>query len=253
MHRYFIHMAYDGSRYKGWQVQPGQLTVQGVLEEAFSRVFRFPVEMTGCGRTDSGVHASSFIAHFDLDEEQLSMHEGNVDQLSFKMNRLLPPDILIHSIREVDPDLHARFSALSRSYRYIISKTKPLFNRAYSHYVYGEIDSKSIVKCCRILEKTSDFSSFARLHSNVKTHICKLSSAKWTETAEAYHLDITADRFLRNMVRAIAGTLLDVGQGRVSAAGFQEIIDARDRCRAGQSAPAKGLFLTRICYPGYCF
>jgi len=258
MTRYFMHMAYDGGDYCGWQIQANEKTVQQVLEHALSTLLKQEIAVTGAGRTDTGVHASHFVAHFDLNssyqtdpgisgKSQLPIS----DQFLFKLNRFLPPDIVVYKIFKVREDLHARFSATYRTYHYHISAKKPLFEREYSHYVYGVLDLKAIHACCDMILDTSDFTSFAKLHSDVKTNICMLSHAQWKEVDEGYRFEITADRFLRNMVRSLTGTLLDVGLGRIDPQGFKEIVEARDRSKAGTSAPAMALFLVDIGYPPY--
>ena len=256
MSRYFVHMAYDGSAYFGWQIQASQRTVQEVLEQAFSTLLRQEISITGAGRTDTGVHASHFVAHFDLEESILNGKEHSQPSLLpaseaflFKLNRFLPPDILVYKIFRVKDELHARYSATYRTYHYHISSEKPLFNRAYSHYVYGELDLKSIDACCKIILDTRDFTSFAKLHSEVKTNICRVSQARWVALERGFRFEIKADRFLRNMVRSITGTLLDVGLGKTSPDAFLKIVEAKDRSMAGSSAPARALFLVDIGYP----
>lgn len=238
-------MAFDGSAYSGWQIQAEERTVQQVVEQALSTLLRKEISVTGAGRTDTGVHASHFVAHFDLDEGALPSSEAFL----FKLNRFLPLDIVIYRIFRVKDDLHARYSATYRTYHYHISSVKPLFNRAYSHYVYGKLDLKAIEACCKIIMDTSDFTSFARLHSDTRTNICRVSQARWVTLEGGFRFEITADRFLRNMVRSITGTLLDVGLGKTSMPAFQKIVDAKDRSMAGSSAPARALFLVDIGYP----
>ena len=248
MSRIAMGIEYDGAGFCGWQVQqPGIQTVQGVLETALSRVANAPVRVHCAGRTDTGVHASHFIAHFDMPSTDSC--DPSSDQFIFKLNRFLPPDIVVYKIFKVREDLHARFSATYRTYHYHISTYKPLFKREFCHYVYGELDLKAIHACCDLILDTSDFTSFAKLHSDVKTNICMVSHARWQEVDEGYRFEITADRFLRNMVRSITGTLLDVGLGNTDPKGFKEIVEARDRSKAGTSAPAKALFLVDIGYP----
>jgi tRNA pseudouridine38-40 synthase len=257
MPRYFIHMAYDGTGYYGWQVQPDQPTVQQVMEEALSTLLRKKVSLTGAGRTDTGVHASCFVAHFDthcpisVTEAKCNNPQIEIRSLEdwvFKLNRFLPADIVVFEIAEVPDDLHARYAAISRTYQYHISRVKPLFDRSYAHYVFGNLDSKAIQQCCKIILETSDFTSFSKLHTDVKSNICKVSRADWIPLEKGYRFEIKADRFLRNMVRSIVGTLLEVGKGKIKTEEFQAIVDARDRGRAGQSAPAQGLFLVDIGY-----
>lgn len=269
MPRYFIHMAFDGGAYHGWQVQPNAPTIQATLEKALTTLLGRRTGLTGAGRTDTGVHASCFVAHFDhpdllnnADEKESPHKQGLLVKKStyispdspeflFRLNRFLPGDIVIYSIRKVNPDLHARFSATYRTYHYLISSQKPLFRRNYSLYQYGKPDLDEINKCCKIITDTTDFTSFSKLHTDVKTNNCKVSRAEWRSTGEGYRFEITADRFLRNMVRCLVGTLMDVGSGKIAAADFRSIAEARDRTRAGQSAPAHGLFLTDIGYEGY--
>ncbi|MDF1574403.1 MAG: tRNA pseudouridine(38-40) synthase TruA [Bacteroidales bacterium] len=260
MSRYFIHMAYDGSDYYGWQIQPDKPTVQKVLEHALSILLKKKTAVTGAGRTDAGVHATYFMAHFDLKPEMLITGSGSSadpdpssDRFLFKLNRFLPPDIVVYKIFPVQEDMHARFSALYRTYQYHISSIKPLFQRNYCHYVYGELDTESIRHCCQIILENSDFTSFAKLHTDVKTNNCKLIRALWNEVENGYVFEITADRFLRNMVRSLTGTLLDVGLGKLDADAFKKIVEAKDRGKASSSAPAQGLFLVDIGYPGNRF
>lgn len=255
MQRYFIQLAYDGSDYSGWQIQPNEKTVQSVLEHALSTLLKTEIALTGAGRTDTGVHASFFIAHFDLDPDlnndmnsSSEFIDPSSDRFIFKLNRFLPGDIVIYKIYKVPEDRHARFSARYRSYEYHISSLKPIFNRNYCHYVYGELDLETINSCCKVITETTDFTSFARLHSDVKTNNCRVTLARWKKSEQGYIFEISADRFLRNMVRSITGTLLDVGMGKVDLKGFREIVEAKDRGRAGSSAPARGLFLVDIGY-----
>ncbi len=245
MSRYFIHMAYDGSDYCGWQIQPNDKTVQQVLEHALSTLLKTKTPVTGAGRTDTGVHASHFIAHFDSSSEA---YDPTSDRFIFKLNAFLPGDILIYKIEKVPGDRHARFSATYRTYQYHISSIKPIYKQNYSHYIYGELDLGAINTCCKVIMETSDFTSFAKLHSDVKTNNCHVTHAQWKKVDQGYLFEITADRFLRNMVRSLTGTLLDVGQGKLDLKGFKKIVEAKDRGKAGSSAPAKGLFLVDIGY-----
>jgi len=256
MSRYFIHMAYDGGAYKGWQVQPEEPSVQQVLAHALSTLLKQEIPVSGAGRTDTGVHASHFVAHFDMDVAQAGDKPGTFgtylpssEQFLFKLNRFLPPDIVIYKIFEVPEDMHARFSATYRTYHYHISSLKPLYNRNYSHYVYGELDAEAINSCCKVILETTDFTSFAKLHTDVLTNNCSVSHAEWRPVDQGYLFEIRADRFLRNMVRSLTGTLLDVGRGKLDLDGFKKIVEAKDRAKAGSSAPAKGLFLVDIGYP----
>lgn len=254
MPRYFLHMAYDGTAYYGWQVQPDQPTVQQVMEVAISTLLREDVGITGAGRTDTGVHASCFVVHFDTRTPIDTMPDyAGLEQWVFKLNRFLPPDIVVYEAKEVAEDLHARFSATYRTYHYQISTVKPLYNRKYAHYLYGRLDTKAIQRCCQVVLDTRDFTSFSKLHTDVKTNLCQVTGIEWVTLEDGYRFEIRADRFLRNMVRSIVGTLLEVGMGKLDEKGFREIIDARDRGRAGQSVPAKGLFLVDIGYGSKVF
>lgn len=239
-------MAFDGTDYKGWQIQPNGKTVQQVINQALTTMLREVVSVTGAGRTDTGVHASFFMAHFDTSTKEDVVSESFI----FKLNRFLPPDIVVYQIQQVPDDNHARFSATHRTYHYHISTIKPLFNRKYTHHVYGKLNTEEIDVCCQIIIDTADFTSFSKLHTDVKTNNCKVKHAKWEKVENGYLFEIMADRFLRNMVRSLVGTLLDVGQGKIDRNDFKQIVDARDRSQAGQSAPAKGLFLVDIGYEG---
>jgi tRNA pseudouridine38-40 synthase len=231
--RYFIFISFKGKCYHGWQLQPNSVTVQKVLDEALSTLLQENISTTGAGRTDTGVHASLFCAHFDSISKDLAIRKN----LIFRLNRYLPVDISAHRIVEVRPESHARFSAISRTYQYNISKLKNPFLEDSAWLIQGKIDLGLMNKACKVLLKTKDFTSFSRLHSDNKTIV----------------FTIKADRFLRNMVRAIAGTMIELGTNKISLAKFEEIIEARDRCKAGKSAPAKGLFLVNIEYPKEIF
>jgi tRNA pseudouridine38-40 synthase len=243
--RYFIFISYNGTSYHGWQIQPDSVTVQQVLEDALSVVLNEKIATTGAGRTDAGVHAMVFCAHFESISEDLSL----VKNLIFRLNSYLPKDISVYSIRRVLPDANARFSAISRTYKYYISKIKDPFFDSSSWYLHGNIDITAMNEACTLLFKYSDFTSFSRLHSDTKTNICKIYQAWWEEADTRLVFTITADRFLRNMVRALVGTMIDIGFGKMNIIDFVEIIESKDRSRAGKSAPAKGLFLTGIEYP----
>lgn len=243
--RYFLFLSFKGTSYHGWQIQPDSLTVQKVLEDALSTVLNEKTEATGAGRTDTGVHASYFCAHFESSADSLDENKNII----FRLNRFLPSDISINSIRKVHIDAHARFSAISRTYKYYISRKKDPFTEDTSWYLYGNIDVKAMNKACKLLLEQTDFTSFSRLHSDNKTNICHLMKAEWEEEGGMLIFTITSDRFLRNMVRAIVGTMIELGTGRKTIMQFTGIMDAKDRCKAGKSAPAKGLFLTDIEYP----
>lgn len=243
--RYFIHLSYDGAAYHGWQVQPDDITVQQRLNEALATLLRTPVETVGAGRTDAGVNASCMVAHFDCDA--LPYPPG---QLVYKLNRLLPPDIAIHDIRPVKADAHARFSALARTYHYYIYTEKSPFRRRYAMRLPFAVDYEKMNRAAEILLKTEDFTSFSKLHTDTKTNICHVTAARWEETEPGlWRFTITADRFLRNMVRAIVGTLLDVGRGKITEDDLRRIINAHDRCSAGDSVMGEALFLADVRYP----
>lgn len=245
MPRYFIQMAYDGTRYRGWQVQPDAITVQQVMEQTLSALLREEIRVTGAGRTDTGVHASYFVAHFDTGSPP---PDPTASSLVFKLNRFLPPDIVVYRIVRVPSHLHARFSATHRTYHYHISSVKPLYTREYTHHVYGALNVEEIGRCCKMILDTKDFTSFSKLHTNVATNHCTVMHARWKTLDTGYLFEIRADRFLRNMVRSLVGTLLQAGMGKITAEDFGEIIRAKDRRRAGMSAPARGLFLVDIGY-----
>lgn len=245
MKRFFMTLAYNGKNYSGWQIQPNAPTVQQTLQEAMSTILRQKIEIVGAGRTDSGVHARKMIAHFDWRSEPLS-----TEALITKLNGFLPKDISVYSIREVKGDAHARFSALERAYSYQVTSTKDPFLNEYKHRVFFKPNIEMMNQLCSILLQTKDFTSFSKLHTDVKTNICDVSYAKWERVSDNdYLFTIKADRFLRNMVRSIVGTLLQAGRGKITETDFKQIIAAKDRQAAGESAPAKGLFLENVVYP----
>lgn len=219
------------------------------MNNALSMVLREDITTTGAGRTDTGVHATVFCAHFDSYSDDLSENKN----LVFRLNRYLPDDISVNALRRVLPDANARYSAISRTYRYIISRIKDPFLINTSWYLHVDIDVNSMNQACGILMSHSDFTSFSKLHSGARTNICKIYSSSWKTDGNCLVFTIKADRFLRNMVRSIVGTMLEIGQGKIDLKDFEGIILARDRCRAGVSAPARGLFLSDIEYPEEIF
>jgi len=249
MHRYFIFIAYNGTRYCGWQKQPNGLSIQQCVENVLSTLQRKPVSIVGAGRTDAGVHARQMAAHFEL--------ENPIDDLMLtteKMNRLLPYDIAVERIVRVREDAHARFDALSRTYRYYISDVKDPFTYDWvCRMSLKKLDFERMNEACKLLLEYSDFTSFSKLHTDVKTNICRIEYAKWEREEKMWVFTIKADRFLRNMVRAIVGTLVEVGRGKCSLSEFRQVIEAKNRCLAGTSAPAKGLTLFEIIYPDELF
>ena len=244
MQRYFIQLSYDGTAYHGWQIQPNGISVQETVAKALSVVARETVLLTGAGRTDAGVHASFFVAHFDTGNQNLDN-----EKILHSLNCLLPADIAVQCIYKVHAEAHARFDAFSRTYKYYVVKTKDPFSRRYAAKEARIPDIEKMNKAASMLFDYEDFTSFSRLGTDVKTNNCKIDLAEWTDEGNRYVFTIRADRFLRNMVRAIVGTLLEVGFGKLSVDGFCKIIEARDRCSAGASVEAKGLFLTDIGYP----
>ena len=247
--RYFIFISYKGTSYHGWQIQPNSVTVQKILDEALSTVLSEGISTIGAGRTDTGVHALVFCAHFDSISPDLDKSKN----LVYKLNSYLPKDISVNSLRKVIPDANARFSAISRTYRYYISRNKDPFFDSSSWYLRCNLNIDRMNEAGRILFNYSDFTSFSKLHSDTKTNLCKIYEASWKEEGTRLVFTIKADRFLRNMVRAIVGTMIEVGSGKMSSKEFEEIILAKNRCRAGKSAQAKGLFLADIEYPDEIF
>jgi len=246
--RYFIDLSYNGKEYCGWQIQPNGNSVQAEIEKALSTILRQPVAITGAGRTDAGVHAKLMVAHFDC-EEPIS----NTRLLTEKLNRLLPRDIAIHDIKAVIPEAHARFDAISRTYKYYITDKKDVFDGhlALKERLHPDYDAMN--RAALTLFEYTDFTSFSKLHTDVKTNNCRIMQARWQQENEMWVFTIQADRFLRNMVRAIVGTLLEVGRGKMDEAGFRRVIEAKDRGKAGTSVPGHALFLVGIEYPETIF
>ena len=243
MPRYFMHLAYNGAHYCGWQIQPNAPSVQGELERCLSLKLGQEVSITGCGRTDAGVNARNFYAHFDLDEPIADCVE-----LTRRLNVFLPNDIAIFRIYEVSAEMHARFSATSRTYNYYICREKSPFHINDAYNYNGPLDVEAMQKAADMLFEFTDFTSFSKLHTQVKTNNCKIMEAKWFTENDLLVFQITADRFLRNMVRAIVGTLLEVGKGRMTLEEFRQTIEKKDRCAAGESVPAQALFLKDVTY-----
>ena len=251
--RYFIQLSYDGTGYHGWQVQPNGVSVQEVLQKALSTLLRQPTEVTGAGRTDAGVHASMMVAHFDWP----AAHEGegceemplDCTQLTYKLNRLLPPDVAVQAVRPVGPEMHARFSATRRTYHYYIHTRKDPFLRGYSWQVNVPLDFALMNEAAQVLLEYSDFTSFSKTGTDVKTNICQLTEARWEQLKPGeWRFTVSANRFRRNMVRAIVGTLVEVGRHRMTISQMRHAIEAKDRQRAGESVPGHALYLTNIEY-----
>jgi len=245
-HRYFIELAFNGTGYRGWQIQPGVRTVQSCLNEAITTLVSEPVNLTGCGRTDSGVHASHFVAHFDTEKPLKS-----TEMLVRRLRRFLDVSIRVDRITEVSPDVSARFQAIARTYHYLINCGRSPWMQAFSWNLTLSLDRDSMNRGAGFLCGTHDFTSFSKLHSEVKTNTCTVYQAEWYAREGFLVFGIKADRFLRNMVRAIVGTLVEVGKGHLAPEEVPVILDALDRSKAGTSVPAQGLFLTRVDYqPG---
>ena len=247
--RYFLRLAYNGLPFHGWQRQPNAVSVQENIEKALSLIFQKKIDITGAGRTDTGVHAKEMFAHFDVDQEIT-----DIDRKITSLNRLLGKDIAVFDIIPVTPDAHARFDAVRRTYRYYVSPEKSPFIYHLSHTITHPLDIEAMNEAARKLLEVSDFSSFAKLHSDNKTNICKVDEAFWERRDDGLIVfTISADRFLRNMVRAVVGTLIEVGYKKLSQAEFVKIIESHDRCMAGMSMPPQALFLEKISYPPSIF
>lgn len=248
MYRYFIYLSYDGTNYHGWQIQPNGISVQEVLMKALSTFLRKPVEVVGAGRTDAGVHARLMVAHFDFDAEL------DCATVVDKLNRLLPPDVAVHRVRRVKSDAHARFDATYRTYKYYITTCKDPFSRAFSWRIFQTLDFEKMNEAAQTLFDYIDFTSFSKLHTDVKTNNCKMMYARWEQIGEHnWVFTIQADRFLRNMVRAVVGTLVEVGKGKLTVEGFRKVIEEKNRCSAGTSVPGNALFLVDVGYPEELF
>ena len=248
MARYFLKLSYKGTHYHGWQIQDNANTVQQEINTGLSTVLNEAILCTGCGRTDTGVHAKEFFAHFDAENEIMDSNT-----VIFKLNGCLPPDISIARLWEVPPDSNVRFDATARTYEYVISQKKDPFLKEQSHYLFGALDLGLMTKAAQQLLNCEDFTSFSRSNTQTKTNLCTITIAEWTTGNQRLTFTITANRFLRGMVRAIVGTMLEVGQGKISVADFVEIIEAKDRTKAGYSVPAAGLHLTSVVYPKELF
>jgi tRNA pseudouridine38-40 synthase len=241
--RYFIELSYNGKAYHGWQNQPNSISVQQVLEEALSVLLQTKIEIVGAGRTDTGVHASQMFAHFDVE------FEIDISTLAFKLNSFLPNDISIHDIFKVKDDAHARFDAISRTYHYKISTTKNVFTINFAYRLQVPLDIKKMNDACNILLQYKDFQCFSKSNTDVKTYYCTIEKAEWIEEQNDLIFIISADRFLRNMVRAIVGTMINIGLGKIQVKDLISIIESKNRSEAGFSVPAHGLYLTQITYP----
>ena len=245
MYRYFIFLSYDGENYHGWQVQPNGSSVQETLTRALRTFLRDEnLEITGAGRTDAGVHARRMAAHFDFEREL------DCKAVVDKLNRLLPPDIAVYDVKRVKEDAHARFDATFRMYKYYVTTRKDPFSRRYACRIFQPLDVKKMNEAAQCLFDYIDFTSFSKLHTDVKTNNCRIMLAHWDVMPDGELVfTIKADRFLRNMVRAIVGTLIEVGKGKLTVDGFRKVIEAKNRCNAGTSVPGNALFLEDVGYP----
>ena len=242
--RYFITLSYDGAAYHGWQIQPNGISVQECLEKALTTLLRADTPVVGAGRTDAGVNALKMIAHFDTEQEV------DCARLADKLNRLLPPDIAVQGVQPVRDDAHARFSATSRTYHYYVSTAKDPFNRQRAMRLFHAPDFERMNEAANRLFDYIDFTSFSKLHTDVPTNNCRIMQARWEQVGEyEWRFVIQADRFLRNMVRAVVGTLLEVGRGKMTIDEFCQVIEKKDRCSAGTSVPGHALFLVDVAYP----
>jgi len=241
--RYFLQLSYNGKAYHGWQNQPNAISVQEVVEKALSTLLKTEIAIMGAGRTDAGVHASEMFSHFDF--------EGKIESIDlvYKLNSFLPKDISILDIFEVEAETHARFDALARTYHYKISTSKNVFDFDFAYQVQLPLDVAAMNEACKILFEYKDFQCFSKTNTDVKTYNCDIKEAFWTEKSNQLILTITADRFLRNMVRAIVGTMINIGLGKLKPKALHDIIASKDRAKAGFSAPAHGLYLVKIVYP----
>lgn len=242
MPRFFIEFSYDGTNYHGLQKQPNSNTIQEVIETNLSKFLRSEINLTLAGRTDSGVHAKQMFSHFDVN------NEFDVENFCSRLNSMLPNDICIESLKKVKDDAHCRFDADSRTYEYTIISKKDPFNYKYSYYLKENLDIKKMNNMCKLLIANDDFKCFSKSNTDVKTYICDIKEAEWIMKENTYIFKITADRFLRNMVRSIVGTMIEAGKNKISEKDFQKIIDSRDRSAAGYSVPSSGLTLLNINY-----
>ena len=241
--RRFIQLSYDGAAYHGWQKQPNARSVQQTLQEALSTLLQTDIEVVGAGRTDAGVSARMMVAHFETDKA------CDNEQLVYKLNKLLPHDIAVQRIWEVPDEMHARFSATSRTYHYYIHTRKDPFVRQYSWLVTFPLDFARMNEAASRLADFDDFTSFSKVNTDTKTNLCNVTEARWTQEGEnTWRFTITANRFLRNMVRAIVGTLIEVGRGRMTVDEFCQVIEQKNRCSAGDSVPGHALFLVDVSY-----
>lgn len=243
--RYFIKLSFDGTDFHGWQIQDNARSVQQELAQQIGKILQTEISLTGCGRTDAGVHAREFYAHFDV-PDRIELETG---LFIHKLNGLLPPSIAIQDLFEVSDDAHARFSASSRSYEYLITTAKDPFKPNLSYQFNQPLNLEEMNKACKLLLGEQDFASFCKANADNFTTLCTVTKAEWIRMDNRIVFNISANRFLRNMVRAIVGTLLDVGTGKIEADELAIILLSKDRSQAGRSVAAHGLYLTKVDYP----
>ena len=244
--RYFIELSYRGTHFHGWQIQPNANSVQETIEKGLSMICRETINVTGTGRTDTGVHAMYYVAHFDSFHDDLDSSD-----FTHKLNSFFNQDIAVFAVRKVSPEAHARFDAISRTYHYYIHQRKDPFLQETSWYFPKRLNVENMNNAAQLFLGQHDFTSFSKLHTDVKTNICTVHEAFFIENEHRLIFKITANRFLRNMVRAIVGTLTDVGLGKISPEDVGVVIESYDRGKAGMSVPAHGLFLTDVVYPDF--
>ncbi len=240
--RYFLELAYNGKAYHGWQNQPDAVSVQEVIEKALSTLLRKEITIVGAGRTDAGVHAKQMFAHFDYDEQLDS-------NLVFRLNSFLPKDIAIYDIFEVNEEAHTRFDATARTYEYWVTTRKDPFSMENAYLIHQRVDVEAMNEAAKVLFEYRDFKCFSKSNTDVRTYNCVIMKAEWEQRGRQLIFTVKADRFLRNMVRAIVGTLLEVGLGKSNIENVKKIIESKDRSNAGTSVPAHGLYLTEVTYP----
>ncbi|GGG09625.1 tRNA pseudouridine(38-40) synthase TruA [Pontibacter amylolyticus] len=245
--RYFLEIAYDGTRFHGWQVQPNALSVQEVLDDCLSKVLRQHINSTGSGRTDTGVHASQQFVHFDVEEELDPAHTV------YRFNRLLPADIVAKNLYLVTDAAHARFDAFERTYHYHITLAKDPFKRYYATYLPRSVDVAQMNEAAAVLLRYEDFTTFSKVKGDTNHYRCNMYEAIWRQQGDELIFTIRANRFLRGMVRLVVGTLLDVGRGKLTVADFERIVANQDRSKASGAAPSEGLYLARVSYPEHIF
>lgn len=243
MNRYFITLDYYGGNYSGWQIQPNAPSVQQCMQEALSTILRQAVEVMGCGRTDAGVHAKNFVAHADFTTDM------DLDLLKYKLNAYLDWSICIQHIAPVSSNLHARFDATSRSYQYMVSTHKTVFDKDRCWIFHHPLDIDKMNAACELLMQHEDFECFSKVKTEVNHFRCKIYACRWQNKGDMFIFEIRANRFLRNMVRAIVGTMVQIGRRQLSLDQLSQVLASKDRSKAGVSAPAQGLFFTGVSYP----